>query len=88
LKFAEYAYEVQQIIHEAKYYVDVDDSTRTLNKKVREAQVAQYNFILVVGQQEMEAKSVNVRTRDNEVQGTISVVELLEKFKGLADSYQ
>ena len=87
LKFADYAFEVQQAVHEAGFYVDVDDSARTLNKKVREAQLAQYNFILVVGQAEMEAKSVNVRTRENTVQGTISIPELLAKFKDLADSY-
>jgi threonyl-tRNA synthetase len=86
-KFADYACEVQQLVHEAGYYVDVDDSARTLNKKVREAQLAQYNFILVVGEKEMAEKSVNVRTRDNEVQGTVSVPELLAKFKALADSY-
>jgi len=86
-KYADYAFEVQQAVHEAGFYVDVDDSARTLNKKVREAQLAQYNFILVVGQAEQEAKSVNVRTRENTVQGTISIPELLAKFKDLADSY-
>ena len=35
--------------------------------QVREAQLAQYNFILVVGEKEAQAKSVNIRTRDNEV---------------------
>lgn len=37
-------------------------TARTLNKMVREAQLAQYNFILVVGSSEEEADSVNVRT--------------------------
>lgn len=35
--------------------------------QVREAQLAQYNFILIVGEKEREAGGVNVRTRDNEV---------------------
>jgi threonyl-tRNA synthetase len=48
--------QVLQQIHDAGFFVEVDDSSRTLNKKVREAQVAQFNFILVVGQQEMDAK--------------------------------
>jgi threonyl-tRNA synthetase len=34
LKFLEYAQAVQAQIHAAGYYVDIDDSTRTLNKKV------------------------------------------------------
>lgn len=88
LKFLNYASEVQQLVHNAGFYVDIDDSSRTLNKKVREAQLAQYNFILVVGQQELEQNSVNVRTRDNEVHGTITVVELIEKFKKLSSDYQ
>jgi threonyl-tRNA synthetase len=88
LKFVEYAYDVQQLIHEAGFYVDVDDSTRTLNKKVREAEVNQYNFILVVGQQEIDSKGVNVRTRENEVQGNVPVVELIQKFKDLTANFK
>jgi threonyl-tRNA synthetase len=88
MKFIDYAYDVQQKLHESGFYVDVDDSNRTLNKKVREGQLQQYNFILVVGQQEVDAKGVNVRTRENEVQGNISVIDLVEKFKQLAASYQ
>ena len=56
-------------------------------EQVREAQLAQYNFILVVGQQEAEAGTVNVRTRDNEVQGTIPIAELLAKFQQNVDNY-
>ena len=87
LKYTEYAVELQQIIHDAGYYVDVDETARTLNKKVREAQLSQYNFILVVGQQEIDARAVNVRTRENEVQGTMTIVELLAKFKQLEEDY-
>lgn len=34
LKFIDYSLQVQKDIHNAKFYVDIDDSTRTLNKKV------------------------------------------------------
>ncbi len=46
-KYIDYAFSVQEALHKAGFYVDVDESSRTLNKKVREAQIAQYNFILV-----------------------------------------
>ncbi len=88
LKFLSFAEEVQQVIHEAGFYIDVDDSSKTFNKKIREAQVGQYNFILVVGQVEMETRSVNVRTRDNEVHGTITLDEAVAKFKDLNAKYQ
>jgi len=41
--------------------------------QVREAQLAQYNYILVVGELEKEARTVNVRTRDNVVHGMFQV---------------
>ena len=36
---------------------------------MREAQLAQYNYILVVGASERSERTVNVRTRDNVVHG-------------------
>ena len=88
LKYLSYAEEVQQIVHDAGFYVDVEDSSKTFNKKIRESQVAQYNFILVVGQVEMESRTVNIRTRDNEVHGTVSLDEAVKKFKDLASQYK
>uniref|UniRef100_A0A183DW62 Threonyl-tRNA synthetase n=1 Tax=Gongylonema pulchrum TaxID=637853 RepID=A0A183DW62_9BILA len=43
------------------------DSSDTLNKQIRNAQLAQFNFILVVGPKEAQNGTVNVRTRDNAV---------------------
>ena len=36
---------------DAGFYVDVDDSKDQFKKKIRDAQVQLYNFILVVGEQ-------------------------------------
>ncbi|MBZ3871719.1 Threonine--tRNA ligase, cytoplasmic [Sciurus carolinensis] len=48
----EYAQQVQQF-HDAKFMADIDlDPGYTLNKKIRNAQLTQYNFILVVGEKE------------------------------------
>eukprot|EP01098_Paradermamoeba_levis_P002089 TRINITY_DN1247_c0_g1_i1.p1 TRINITY_DN1247_c0_g1~~TRINITY_DN1247_c0_g1_i1.p1 ORF type:complete len:718 (+),score=257.49 TRINITY_DN1247_c0_g1_i1:75-2156(+) len=82
-KFAEYAGEVQKKIHAAGFFVDVDMTDKKLQKKIPLAQLAQYNYILVVGQQEVETHTVNVRTRDNIVHGTQSVDSLIEEFKKL-----
>lgn len=49
--------------------------------QIRDAQLAQYNFILVVGEQEASAGTVNVRTRDNEVHGVLPVEELIGQFR-------
>jgi len=88
LKYADYAYSVQEQLHAAGFYVDVDDSTRTLNKKVREAQLAQYNFLLVVGDKEVQEGAVSVRTRDNEVKGSMSLADLKTMLKDLVTAFK
>ncbi|XP_029430627.1 threonine--tRNA ligase 2, cytoplasmic-like isoform X2 [Rhinatrema bivittatum] len=80
----EYAQQVRDLFFEAGFMVDVDlDDSCTLNKKIRNAQLAQYNFILVVGEKEKATHAVNVRTRDNKVHGEISVTAAIEQLKKL-----
>jgi len=80
--YEEYAQRVQQQVYEAGFMCDVDyDPGTTLNKKVRNAQLAQYNFIFVVGEKEVGAGTVNVRTRDNKVHGEHPVNNVIERFQ-------
>jgi len=80
-KFDDYAMKVQKQLHSNEFRVDVNnDAGETLNKKIRNAQLAQYNFILVVGDKEQTSETVNVRTRDNKVHGEKSLAALLERF--------
>ncbi|TMS03686.1 threonine--tRNA ligase 1, cytoplasmic [Larimichthys crocea] len=80
----EYAEKVKQEFHNNGFMTDVDlDPGCTLNKKIRNAQLAQYNFILVVGEKEKTSNTVNVRTRDNKVHGERTVEECIERLKQL-----
>ncbi|TDH17360.1 hypothetical protein EPR50_G00007590 [Perca flavescens] len=77
----DYAKRVCKRFTEAGFMADADlDSSCLLNKKIRNAQLAQYNFILVVGEKEKITNSVNVRTRDNKVHGELSVAEVLARL--------
>ncbi|KAM3868447.1 threonine--tRNA ligase 1, cytoplasmic isoform 2-T2 [Diretmus argenteus] len=83
----EYAQKVQQEFHNSGFMTDVDlDPGCTLNKKIRNAQLAQYNFILVVGETEKKGDTVNVRTRDNKVHGERGVKECIERLQQLKSS--
>uniref|UniRef100_A0A6Q2XCS5 threonine--tRNA ligase n=1 Tax=Esox lucius TaxID=8010 RepID=A0A6Q2XCS5_ESOLU len=71
----------------AGFMADADlDSSCLLNKKIRNAQLAQYNFILVVGEKEKLTNTVNVRTRDNKVHGELSVSEVQARLALLKES--
>ncbi|XP_075049370.1 threonine--tRNA ligase 1, cytoplasmic-like isoform X2 [Mixophyes fleayi] len=83
----DYAQEVYRIIHDGGFMVDVDaDRGTTFNKKIRKAQLAQYNFILVVGEKEKQNNTVNVRTRDSRQHGECSLTELVIRLAGLRES--
>jgi threonyl-tRNA synthetase len=88
LKYLDYATSVASALHAEGFYVDVDSTHHTLNKKVREAQVAQYNYILVVGAKEAEEGSVNIRTRDNVQHGTKPLAECIAMLKELTATFQ
>lgn len=61
----DYVEELQGILQDDKLVVDIDVSGNTMQKKIRNGQLAQYNFIFVVGAQEKESRSVNIRNRDD-----------------------
>ncbi|RVE53015.1 hypothetical protein evm_002313 [Chilo suppressalis] len=82
--FDQYAIQVNKQLFEAGFMSEVDtDAGDTLNKKVRNAQLAQFNYILVVGEREKNSGTVNVRTRDNKVHGEMSIPDLIEHLNKL-----
>lgn len=86
--YDEYAGEIKQQLFQAGFMSEVDsDPGDTMNKKIRNAQLAQFNFILVVGDKEKSSKTVNVRTRDNVVHGEFSLDKLIEKFNNLSNNH-
>lgn len=89
-QFADYASAVAKQLSTGKpheqFYVDAISSTRDrLNKMIRQAQQQRYNFILVVGQKEMDAGTVNVRTRKGDILGTMSVDQVRQMFAELTE---
>ena len=87
-EFAPFCQEVRDKLHAAGFYADVDASKATFQKKVRTAQVAQYNFQLVVGKSEVENGTVNIRTRENKVEGEMKVDDFVEKCKKLCADHE
>lgn len=88
-KQLEYARSVRDQIHDAHIYVDIDETDRTLQKRIREAQIAQYNYILVVGNEEVESKTVNVRIRDSkDGLGKMEIPALIDMFHKLEKEYK
>lgn len=79
-RHADYAYKLRDQFKKLGFHVDVDDANESVSKKVRNAQLAQINYILTIGDQEQENQTVNLRTRDNVVHGEIQVNEFIQKL--------
>ena len=66
--------------HFKDYHIALDDSSETLNKKIRTAEKMKYNYIFVVGQKEEETESINIRI-NKKVLGTKGINEAIELLK-------
>jgi len=87
--FFDYAQQVRDRLHAAGYYADVELSNKQLAKKVREATVAQYNYILVVGDKEKTDGTVNIRNRnDPEHQYVKKMEEFEQEMKEVIAKFQ
>lgn len=87
-KCMEYARNVQTTLHDAKFYVDLDTSDRTIGKKILEARNCYYNAILVVGEQEAANNTVSMRVRGSEESKALSIDDVRHLFEGWRDSYK
>jgi len=76
----DYCFDIKKKMQEHGIRAEVDDKPLTMGKKIRNAQLSQVNYILVVGDTEMNNHTVNVRTRDNEVHGEKKVDETVNKL--------
>jgi threonyl-tRNA synthetase len=76
-----YVQEVQQKLAAGGIRVETDMRSESVGKKVRAAQLDKVNYILVVGDKEVEAGTVNVRTRDNVVHGPSACSDFLAKLQ-------
>ncbi len=81
-----YAQEVAATLKAAGLRVEVDDGNERMNKKIRNAQMQKIPYMLVIGDKEMEAGAVAVRTREEEDRGAMPVAEFQSLALGLVAS--
>ncbi len=80
-ELAPYALEVKERFDAAGLRTEVDSRTESLNKKVREAQLAHTPLILTIGAREKEAGTLAVRTLDGQVAHGITSVRFIDTIR-------
>ncbi|MCA9692828.1 MAG: threonine--tRNA ligase, partial [Myxococcales bacterium] len=76
-KYVEYARGVAAELSAAGLRVTVDDSDDRLGYKIRRSTLEKVPYGLVVGSKEAEAGTINVRTREGEERGAMTVAAFL-----------
>ena len=75
----EYANEIKERLQKLKLRVEVDSRQEKIGYKIREAQLSKVPYMLVVGDKEVESKTVGVRSRTDGDIGAMSLEEFIEK---------
>ena len=81
-RFVEYAQEVNSELINSDIRSEVDITNETLGKRIRHAEMQKIPFIIIVGQKELDNKTLTIRERGKTEQSEISVeefVKILEK---------
>lgn len=89
-----YAHEIMKKLQESGFICDCDNSSESLGKRIRNSQLLQVNYMLTVGDKEVENSTIALRTRDNVVHGEIKLDDFIKKCtieykkRKLTSSYQ
>ncbi|MDO8741995.1 MAG: threonine--tRNA ligase [bacterium] len=78
-KHVAYAKEVSDALKAADVRVDIDDANESLGKKIRAAKTEKIPYLLVVGDKEIESKSVSVDSRDHGKLDAFSVTDFITR---------
>ena len=77
----EYAKDVQKKLIMENIRVELDDRAEKIGYKIREAQLEKVPYMLILGQKEVEANSVGVRSSKDGDLGACSLEKFIDKLK-------
>ena len=84
----EYAKEVLKKFDEAGIRVELDDRQEKIGYKIREAQLHKIPYMIILGDKEIEAKAVGVRSRKDGDIGQMGIDEFINKLKSEVENFE
>ena len=83
----DYAYEIKKKFEESNIWrVEIDDRSEKLGYKLREAQLEKVPYMLVVGDKDVQAGTVSVRSRKEGDKGAMEISEFIAQIKEEIDN--
>lgn len=76
----EYAEEVTTLLRQQGLRIDIDVSNDSMGKKIRNAKKMKLPYFIVIGDKEVEARTVTLESRDTQESVSLSIDDLLVKL--------
>ena len=86
-KHLEHVEKVKEELLKEGVRVDIDSRSEKIGYKIREAQLAKIPYMLIIGDKEIEANAVGIRSRKDGDVGQMSVDAFVEKIKDEIKNY-
>ena len=80
-RHGEYALEIAESLRKEGIRVEVDSRQETLQSKIRDATLQKVPFMGIIGDKEVQSRSLSVRLRTGEDQGQLDFTRFLQKVK-------
>ena len=88
-RHVEYLREVEAALRAAGVRVEIDDSDERMQKKIRTAQTQKVPFMLIVGDNDVDAGAVSFRYRNGEQENGVALADAVERITtAIADRVQ
>jgi threonyl-tRNA synthetase len=81
-RFNEYAESVAAQLREGGAYVELDQRSESIGRKIRDAELRKIPYMLIVGERESSERTVSVRERHRGDTGAVAVGDFGERLRG------
>ena len=85
-KYEKYSEKVSNQLKNSEIRALIDNRNETIGKKIREAQLNKYPYMLIVGEQEAAENTVSVRSRVEGDTGLLTLETFIEKIQAEVDA--
>ncbi len=76
----EYAKEIYNKLFEEGFRVELDERNESIGKKVREASIERFNYMITIGEDEAKDKIIAIKTRDQKEIEKMKLEDFIEKL--------
>ncbi|MFP2996720.1 threonine--tRNA ligase [Spongiivirga sp. MCCC 1A20706] len=85
-KYEKYAQNVLNLLENHEIRALVDNRNETIGKKIREAEMKKYPYMIIVGEQEAEKGTISVRKHGQQDLGSITIEQFVDLVKSEINS--